>query len=99
MVKGTTPTFCFALPFNTSSISYIQAVFVQNNDCILTVEDDRMTFDGYNVKFTLEEWETLSFAPNEPAEIQLSVSTYDGQVLVSDIRKTAVRKKYPEDIY
>ena len=32
------------------------------------------------------------------ADLQLTLSTKDGDVYVSDIKKVAVRKKYPEDI-
>ncbi len=99
MVKGSTPTFKLKLPVHSDSITYIQVVFVQGNECVLTVEEDRITYDGYYASFILEEWETLSFAPGVVAEIQLTVSTADGQVFVSDIKKLAIMKKYPEDLF
>ncbi len=98
MVKGSTPTFTLKLPIQTDVINYIEVVFVQKNNCVLTIEDDRITRSGAYVSFTLEEWETLEFAPGEIVEIQISFSTSNGQVFVSDIKKLAVQKKYPEDI-
>ena len=98
MVKGSTPTFKLKLPVHTDIISTIQVIFVQENYSSLTVESDRMTFDGYYVTFKLEDWETLEFVPGVIADLQLSLSTIDGDVYVSDIKKVAVRKKYPEDI-
>ncbi len=99
MVKGSTPTFTLKLPVHTDVISYIEAILVQENECSLTIDSERMTFDGYYVSFTLEDWETLEFAPGVIAELQFSFGTSDGSVYVSDIRKVAVKKKYPEDIY
>lgn len=99
MVKGSTPTFTLKLPVHTDIISDIQVVFVQENTCSLIVEADRMAFDGYFASFTLEEWETLEFAPGVIADLQFSLTTNEGKIYVSDIRKVAVKKKYPEDIY
>jgi hypothetical protein len=98
MVKGSTPTFKLKLPVHSDIINTIEVIFVQENHSSLTVEGDRMTFDGYFVSFKLEDWETLEFAPGVIADLQLTLSTKDGDVYVSDIKKVAVRKKYPEDI-
>lgn len=98
MVKGSTPTFTLKLPVHTDNVSSIQAVFVQDNECLLTLGIDRMTFSGVYSSFTLEEAETLKFAPGVIADMQVSLSTSDGQVFVSEIKKIAVQKKYPEDI-
>ena len=98
MVKGSTPIFTLKLPVHTDTITYIQVVFVQGKDCVLTVEEDRMTYSGMYTSFTLEDWETLEFKSGVIADIQVSVSTNDGQTFVSDIKKLAVQKKYPEDL-
>ena len=99
MVKGSTPTFTLKLPVHTDSITYMQVVFVQGNECKLIVESDRIKYRTDCAVFTLEEWETLEFIPGEIAEIQVSFSTNAGQVFVSDIKKLAIQKKYPEDLY
>ncbi len=98
MVKGSTPTFTLKLPVHTDMLSAIQVIFVQGNTCSLTIDSDRMTFDGHFVTFTLEEWETLEFAPGVIADLQLSLTTNEGKIYVSDIKRVAVKKKYPEDI-
>ena len=98
MVKGSTPTFTLKLPVHSDMITYFDVIFVQENEHSLSVDKDRMTFDGYYASFTLEDWETLEFAPGVVAELQFTFGTKDGSVYVSDIRKVAVKKKYPEDI-
>ncbi len=98
MVKGSTPTFTLKLPIHTSAINFIQVMLVQENGHSLTVEGDRMTYNGYYASFTLEDWETLEFIPGIVADLQFTLGATDGNVYVSDIRKIAVKKKYPEDI-
>ena len=98
MVKGSTPTFTLKLPVHTDIISFIEAIFVQGDEFSMSVDKDRMSFDGYCASFTLEDWETLEFVPGVIAELQISLSTTDGKVYVSDTKKISVRKKYPEDI-
>ena len=61
-------------------------------------EEMKKQYGVEDVSFKLEEWETLDFAPGVIADLQLTLSTKDGDVYVSDIKKVAVRKKYPEDI-
>jgi hypothetical protein len=98
MVKGSTPTFTLKLPVHSDIITDIQVIFVQENIFSLTVEADRITLDGYFASFTLEDWETLEFAPGVIADLQFSLTTDEGKIFVSDIKKVAVKKKYPEDI-
>ena len=99
MVRGSTPTFRLKLPVHTDIISDVQAYLVQENEASITVEHDRMALDGYYASFTLEDWETLELVPNVVADLQITVVTTDGKIYVSEIKKVAVRKKYPEDIY
>ena len=98
MVKGSTPTFTLKLPVHTDIVNAITVIFVQDNGGSLMLDTERMTFDGYFVTFQLEEWETLEFTPGVIADLQFTFATTDGNVYVSEIRKVAVRKKYPEDI-
>ncbi len=97
MVKGTTPTIIFRLPVARDSITFAEAFILQSGNDMICIEEERMTFDDTTVSFKLEDWETMSFVPGINAEVQLTVATSDGSILVSDIKKIPVRKKYPED--
>lgn len=98
MVRGSTPTFTFKLPMAVSSLKSLDVVFVQNGASVLSFGLERMVFEDNCVSFTLEQEETLLFSAGSSAEVQLKAVTENGEVLMSDIRKTHVRKKYPEDI-
>lgn len=98
MVRGSTPTFTFKLPMSVSTLKSLDVVFIQNGKTVLSFGLERMTAQDNLVSFTLEEAETFLFSPGSSAEIQLKAVTANGDILISDTRKTHVRKKYPEDI-
>ncbi len=99
MYKGSTPTFILKLPVHADSITAMQVTFVQENNSMLSIDMERITLDSTYATFTLEEWETLEFVSGLIADIQLTIWTNDGKTIVSDIKKIAIQKKYPEDIY
>lgn len=96
MVRGSTPTFTCDLGTDSALFPSISATFVQEDTLTLLLPHDRMTLDGESVSFSLSEEETLAFAPGT-AELQLRVATEDGTILLSDIRRVAVRRRLPED--
>ncbi|MBQ7779269.1 MAG: hypothetical protein IJ404_02140 [Clostridia bacterium] len=96
MVKGSTPTFTLKLPVHSDMITYLEAILIQENVWSIVIEHERFTFDGYYASFTLEDWETMEFDPGI-IELQMTFRTDDAKVYVSDIRKVALKKKYPED--
>ena len=98
MVKGSTPTFTLKLPVHTDMITSLEAIIVQEDIASLVIDHERFTFNGYYASFTLEDWESMDFTPGIVAELQMTFRTADGKVYVSDIRKVAIKKKYPEDI-
>lgn len=96
MVKGSTPTFTLKLPVHSDMITSLEAILIQEDVWSIVIEHERFTFDGYYASFTLEEWETMEFDPGV-LELQITFRTEDTNVYVSDIRKVALKKKYPED--
>ena len=97
MRRGSTPTFVFTLPIDSSYFSAITIVFVQDGREVMAVERPSLTLNGKDISFVMSEEQSLAFAPSRNAEIQIRLVTPDGTVLVSDIRTLPIRKKYPED--
>lgn len=92
MIRGSTPSFSFVLPSDASCYSTIDIHFVQNGNTVLSVSKESLTLNGNEVSFTMSEADSLKFSDSVPAEIQLRLVSADGTVLVSEIRKIAVRK-------
>lgn len=84
MIRGTTPTFTFNLPFDVSLVktAYItlrsMGVEVEKGtkDCVLS---------GNTIATTLTQEETLTLPKNRQAQIQLRVLTTDNKALATEI--------------
>ncbi len=97
MIRGSTPTFCFVLPMTASHFSTIDVIFVQNGSEILSIGKDAMTLNGNELSFRINESDSLRFAASSDAACQIRLTTEDGTVLLSEIRRIPIRKKFPED--
>lgn len=75
MTRGSTPTFVFTLPSDTSVYSDIDIYFSQNGSVILDVTQAALTLSGNEVSFTMTEEESLKFTASVPAEIQIRLVT------------------------
>ncbi len=92
MIRGSTPTFTFLLPADASSYNGIDVNFTQSGSMVLLVPKSRLTAAGRSVSFRMTEEESLLFTDAAPAEIQLRLALPDGGVLLSEIRRLAVRR-------
>lgn len=89
-IRGTTPIHRFALPFITSQLSDLTITYGQLGEVIVkkTMEDCDVAENLVTVSLTQQE--SLSFSPNEIAEVQMKVATIDGDVLASPRYRLAV---------
>lgn len=90
MIRGTTPTLTFKLPFDCTSIDILNISFAQQNVVVLEKEYYDCDIKGNEIRVTLTEDDTLKFSPAETyAEIQLRVGIGE-QRLASQIMKITV---------
>lgn len=83
MIRGTTPTMHFELPFEATDIDEGYITISQRGLPNLDIPISRCTTDGNVLTLSLTQEETLRFRP-APAELQLRVKT-DENVLASEI--------------
>lgn len=88
MIKGTTPTHVFTLPFDMATVKTIQIVYAQNHIVKLEKGNEDCTFDGNNVSIRLTQEDTLKFDGDGYVNIQVRVLTVGGDALASNIMKT-----------
>lgn len=83
VIRGTTPTHIFTLPFDAACIAEIRLVYSQfgGPDLVKTVSDCMLS--GNEVRVKLTQRETLSFDACKIIEVQMRVLTTDGSVLGS----------------
>jgi len=92
MIRGTTPTLAFKLPFDTSMCSCVWVTFAQGDKEVFTKETAACSLDGDMVTVKLTQEETLSFDCKQILQIQIKALTLGGDALASDIIETSVAK-------
>jgi hypothetical protein len=84
MIRGTTPTHIFNLPFDTALIDKIKITYAQNGVVVLTKEKADCKIDGNAVTVRLTQEDTLKFDASR-VQIQVRVLTTGGDALASVI--------------
>lgn len=87
MIRGTTPTLEFELPFSTDTISEAFVTLAQNKAVVITRKLASCSCDGNKLTVQLTQEETLKLQCDCITEIQLRVRTINNDALASDIIK------------
>lgn len=85
MVRGTTPTLEFTLPFDTSNLAAAWVTLAQSDSEVLTKTLEECKCEGKMLLVKLTQEETLKLQQENNTEIQLRVRTKAGEALASDI--------------
>ena len=90
MIRGTTPTLTFELPFDCKDIDILNISFAQHYNVVLEKDLYDCNIEGNAINVTLTEDDTLKFDPAESyAEVQIRVGIGE-QRLASQIMKLSV---------
>ena len=84
MIRGTTPTHTFALPFDSSVISALRIIYAQGGEVIVTKTLEDVTVDGNDVSVKLTQEDTLSFDSEKAVEIQIRILTPSNDAIASN---------------
>ena len=100
MIRGTTPTLEFTLPFDTSLIAEIYVTMTQNGKTVLekTLSDCNCSGTSVSLPLTQEDTLKLQQQPRSQAEIQIRVRTTAGEALASDIMSVYVGRILKEGV-
>ena len=85
MIRGTTPTLEFTLPFDTSSLNDAYITFAQNRKVIVSKKMSECACNANKLTVKLTQTETLKFSHSFEVEMQIRAKTKAGDVLASDI--------------
>ena len=98
MIRGTTPTLEFVLPFDANVLTTVYVTFAQKGEIVLekTLEDCVCGDNRITVKLTQEE--TLKLVGGSFTEIQIRAKTEDGNALASNIMYEATERILKEDV-
>ena len=101
MIKGTTPTIHYNLPFDTSVIKTAEIVveYVDANKSVKIIKaiDDCVLGDKC-ISTALTQDETLKIPAPSIVNVQLRVLTTDEIVLATEVEKVTVKRLLKEDV-
>lgn len=80
MIRGTTPTLTFSIPFDTSKITDGYITFVQQKFVVIDKPISDCKLDGNVITITLTQEETLKFQTESDVEIQITVKIDDRRI-------------------
>ena len=92
MIRGTTPTHEFVLPFDTSMCAQIKIIYAQDDKVILEKTASQCEMNGNNVSVKLSQEETFKFDCKKAVQIQVRVLTLGNEALTSSIKLVDVDK-------
>ena len=100
LIRGTTPTLEFKLPFDTSLIAEMYITITQNGVTVLEKNLSDCNCSGTLVLLTLTQEDTLRLKqqPQSNNEMQIRVRTTAGEALASDIMSVYVGKILKEGV-
>ena len=87
MIRGTTPTLEFTMPFDTSLIAELYITITQNGATALekTLSDCNCNDTSVSLTLTQEDTLRLEQKPHSNSEMQIRVRTVAGEALASNI--------------
>ena len=98
MIRGTTPTHTFTIPFNTSNIQKVKILYCQNDELILRKKTQDCTLDGNTISVRLTQEDTFKFNCKANVHIQVRILTERGDSLVSKEIVASVGKCLEDEV-
>ena len=83
-IRGTTPTHQFGLPFDIAVINDFSITYSQNKKVLVKKTRGQCEIIDNVINVYLTQEESLKFQAGKIAEVQLKLSTEDGNVLASN---------------
>lgn len=97
IVRGSTPTHTFGIPFDTSTVTGVVIIYAQDGAEVLQKKTADCTITNHDVSVTLSQSDTLLFSADKPAKAQLVV--YVGELaFVSKTVEMSVSDILSEDV-
>ena len=98
MIRGTTPTHTFAIPFDVSAIQTVKIIYAQDDEIVCEKLTEDCVLDGTTIQTTLTQEDTLKFDHKKAVQIQIRVLTAGGQALASVIEKVGLSQLLDNEV-
>ena len=98
MIRGTTPTLEFTLPFDTDIIADGYITFAQRGDVVIDKNISECTCEGTKIVLKLSQEETLKLKSGDFTEVQIRAKMTSGDAVASNIIKVSTDRILKEGV-
>jgi hypothetical protein len=98
MIRGTTPTHVFNIPFDTSLVDEVKITYAQDDEIIFVKHTPECTLGDKSISVTLTQSETFLFDHKKSAQIQIRILTKSGEAFASILEKVGVSKCLDDEV-
>lgn len=98
IIRGTTPTHTWELPFECSLVEATKVTYSQNGKEVITKRETDCVIGENKISVTLTQEDTFKLDSSYYVEVQLRVRTTDGGVYNTIARVLAVGKCLDEEV-
>lgn len=98
MIRGTTPTHTFNLPFEVGMIKECRVLYAQDDVVLVIKNTSDCVLEGTTVKTTLTQNDTFKFDSDKAVQIQIRILTVNDVALASIINKVGIAKCLEDEV-
>lgn len=98
MIRGTTPTHVFTLPFDTEILQNVRVIYSWGGAEKITKEAFECQLDGNTITVKLTQEDTLKFPEGKLIDIQIRALNKSGDVIASDIMSVHVCRCLDDEV-
>jgi hypothetical protein len=92
MIRGTTPTHIFTIPFDTALIADLRISYAQCGKEVVVKKKEDATLDGQTITVKLSQEETFNFDCSKRVLVQVRVLTLGGEAVSSEVMVVSVEQ-------
>ena len=97
MIRGTTPTHIFQMPFSAETLKFT-ITYAQNDREIVKKTEEDCDVKGNAIMITLSQEDTLLFDEKKAVQVQLKTLDFEGNVKASNVMITTAGKILDEEV-
>lgn len=98
MIRGTTPTHNFKLPFETRLVKEVMVIYAQDDKELFHKDRYDCKMEGNTISVTLTQDDTLLFNHKKNVQIQIRILTEAGDALASNIHVVSVKNCLNDEV-
>jgi hypothetical protein len=98
MIRGTTPTHIFTLPFDVSVVGEVEVTYSQNDAMVLQKKTEDCVLEKNTISLKLSQEDTFKFDGKRHVVVQVRILTVDDNVMASQIEMIPIGECLSDEV-